>query len=375
MSLPLSIPSPPLEWQQIPTGRWLNDLGLTFVNPDQGIRYYAICILIGILAAVFMTRARLKSRGADPGVVFDIGLFAVLLGIVGARAYHVLTHPDDYFFPGADLWDVIKVWEGGIAIFGALIGGAIGVYIGCRLTGVRFWSFADALVPGLLLAQALGRLGNWFNNELFGLPTDLPWGLQISSDNPAFPAGLADGTLFHPTFLYEIIWNVIGVAALLLAERRFTRGHREIAGARIPALMPVSYRLQWGRLTGLYLVWYGTGRMFFESIRIDPSELLLGTRVNIWGAFGAVVLGFLIIIVQGRRHPGREPSVYQPGREWSGDAAVDSPDTYPDEDPRADGDTADTPDTTRSGAAVPASASASDTASTRAATSSASSRA
>lgn len=363
MIVPLSIPSPPPEWQLIPTGRWLNDLGLTFVNPDQGIRFYAIAILIGIVAAVVLTRERLKSRGADPGVVYDIGLFAVLLGIVGARVYHVLTHPDDYFFPGADPWDVIKVWEGGIAIFGALIGGAIGISIGCRLTGMRFWSFADALVPGLLLAQAFGRFGNWFNNELFGLPTDLPWGLEIASDNPAFPAGLAEGTLFHPTFLYEIVWNVLGVVALLLAERRFTRGHHEIAGARVPALIPVSYRLQWGRLTGLYLVWYGTGRMFFESIRVDPSELFLGTRVNIWGAFAAVVVGFAIIIVQGRRHPGREPSMYLPGREWSPTAAIDSGDTYPDDGADAAGDDAD-PDGT-----------ASDTASTGAATSTAGSRA
>ena len=333
--LPASIPSPPPEWQQVPIGRWLNDAGLTFFNPAQGIRYYAICIIIGIAVAYIMTSRRLRDRGAEPGIAADVSFFAVILGIVGARAYHVLTHPDDYFGPEHNPLAVLYVWEGGIAIFGAIIGGAIGILIGCRLTGLRFWSFADALVPGLLLAQAFGRFGNYFNNELFGLPTDLPWGLEISPDNPAFPVGLADGTLFHPTFLYEVIWNVIGVIALLAAEKHFRRGTREIGSSTVPALVPVSYRLQWGRLTGLYLVWYGTGRMFFESIRVDPSELFLGTRVNIWGAFIAMVLGFLVIIVQGRRHPGREPSPYVPGREWNPEAAVDSSDTYPD-DPELD---------------------------------------
>ena len=118
--------------------------------------------------------------------------------------------------------------------------------------------------PGLLLAQALGRFGNWFNQELFGLPTDLPWGLEIDSDNPAFPAGLPADTLFHPTFLYEVIWNLLGAAVLLWAGSRF--------------------RLQWGHLFGLYLIWYGAGRIVWESIRIDPSEIFLGLRTNVWAA-------------------------------------------------------------------------------------------
>ncbi len=199
-----------------------------------------------------------------------------------------------------------------MAIFGALIGGALGAWIGCRVTGVRFWSWADALAPGLLLAQAFGRLGNWFNQELFGLPTDLPWGLEIDRPNPAIPVGLPDDTLFHPTFLYEIVWNLAGVAVILLLDKRLT--------------------LQWGKLLGVYLIWYGAGRSVFETIRLDPSELFLGIRVNVWGAWVAVLVGIAIIIIQSRRHPGLEPSPYVAGREWSPEAPVDSDDIYTDAD-------------------------------------------
>ena len=159
MSVPLSIPSP--EWSYF-------DLG-----PFR-IHAYAICILIGIFLATAVTSRRLTKRGAEPGVVLDIILWAVPLGIVGARIFHVLTHPDDYFGAGKNHWEVFAVWNGGIAIFGALLGGAVGAYIGCRRAGIRFWSFADALAPAMLLAQAMGRLGNWFNHELYGVPPPGP---------------------------------------------------------------------------------------------------------------------------------------------------------------------------------------------------------
>ncbi|POH65774.1 prolipoprotein diacylglyceryl transferase [Cryobacterium sp. TMN-39-2] len=281
MSLPLSIPSP--EWSFF-------DLG-----PFR-IHAYAICILIGIFLATAMTSRRLTKRGGEPGVVLDIILWAVPLGIVGARIFHVLTHPNDYFYDGANLWDVFAVWKGGIAIFGALLGGAVGAYIGTRRAGIRFWSFADALAPGMLLAQAMGRLGNWFNHELFGLPTTLPWGLEISTDNPAYPVGLPAGTLFHPTFLYEIVWNLVGVAVILILERKF--------------------RLRWGTAFGVYLIWYGAGRSVFESIRVDPSEIFFGLRTNVWAALFAILVGLIIILVQSRRHTGIELSPYLPGREW-----------------------------------------------------------
>jgi prolipoprotein diacylglyceryl transferase len=269
------------------------------------IHFYALCIIAGIIAAVLLTNWRLTKRGAEPWVVIDISLIAVPLAIIGARIYHVLTHPGFYFAPGTDIWAVFRIWEGGIAIYGALIGGAIGAYLGCRWTGIRFWTFADALAPGLLLAQAMGRFGNWFNQELFGLPTDLPWGLQIDDEiAQQLAPGLAPGTLFHPTFLYEVIWNTLGVLFLLWVGKRFT--------------------LQWGRLFGIYLVWYSGGRILWESIRIDPSEIILGLRSNVWAAIFGVILGLAIYFVQKRRHPGYEPSPYVPGREWSPPSTVQS---------------------------------------------------
>ena len=288
MIAPFSIPSPDWDGFEIPLP-W----GVLSVHA------YALCILLGIIFATIITSRRLTKRGAEPGVVLDIALWAVPLGIIGARFYHVFTHPGDYFYEGANVWNpfepgaIWNIWEGGNAIYGSLIGGAIGVFIGCRMTGIRFLSFADALAPGLLVAQATGRLGNWFNHELFGLPTDVPWGLEIESDNPAFPPGLADGTLFHPTFLYEVIWNGIGVLVLLWLGRNLY--------------------FQWGRLFAVYLIWYSAGRIVWESIRIDPSEIILGLRSNVWAAIIGVVVGIVILIVQTRRHPGREASVYQPG--------------------------------------------------------------
>lgn len=315
MIAPLSIPSPDYEWQA-----WeINLFGLQL-----NINTYALCILVGIILAVVITSRRLTKRGAEPGIVLDIALWAVPLGIIGARLYHVLTHPDDYFYEGANVWNpfqpgaIWNIWEGGNAIYGALIGGAIGVVIGCRFTGIRFLSFADALAPGLLVAQAIGRLGNWFNHELFGAPTDLPWGLEIEYDNVAWPQGLAEGTLFHPTFLYELVWNLAGAALIVLLERRIN--------------------LRWGRAFAVYLIWYGLGRSFFESIRVDPSEMFLGIRVNVWASFAAVVLGIVILLVQRRRHTGTEPSPYVPGREWKGpDAEVDSDEIESDSDSLDDG--------------------------------------
>lgn len=308
--LPVSIPSPNPDWASftIPLFSW-----------DITVRTYALCILAGIIVAGIWTSRRLTKRGAEPGVVVDIAIGAVFLGIIGARIYHVLTHPSDYFYPGADLFKTLYIWEGGNAIFGSLLGGAVGVGIGCRYTGIRFTSFVDALAPALLLAQAIGRLGNYFNHELFGLPTDLPWGLQIEQSNPAYPAGLPAGTLFQPLFLYEIIWNVLGVLVILFLQRRFT--------------------LQWGKVLGVYLIWYGLGRSYLESIRIDPSEYnFLGVQSNVWAALGAVVLGIVILIVQTRRHPGLEPSVYRPGREWKRqDAEVDFDETGSTDEDSGDG--------------------------------------
>lgn len=271
------------------------------------IHIYALCIITGIIIAVLLTNHRLTKRGAEPWVVIDIALLAVPLAIIAARIYHVVTHWDFYFGEGANPLSALYIWEGGIAIYGALIGGAVGAWLGCRWTGIRFWTFADALAPGLLLAQAIGRFGNWFNQELFGLPTDVPWGLEIDYPNPAWPIGLPEDTLFHPTFLYEVLWNGLGVLVLLWVGARF--------------------RLQWGRLFALYLIWYSAGRIVWESIRIDPSDIFLGIRTNVWAAIAGVVLGLVIFFLQKRRHPGYEPSPYVPGREWTPEGAVQSQDT------------------------------------------------
>ena len=289
-TVPASIPSPPVS---------------SFEIGPLTIHFYALCIIAGIIAAVLLTNYRLTRRGAENWVVIDIAIVAVPLGIIGARIFHVLTHPNFYFGEGRNTWNpfepgsVWAIWEGGIAIFGALLGGALGAWLGCKWTGIRFWTFADALAPGILLAQAMGRFGNWFNHELFGLPTDLPWGLEIESTNSAFPAGLAEGTLFHPTFLYEVLWNGLGVIVLLWLGRRLS--------------------MQWGRLFAVYLIWYSAGRIVWESIRIDPSEVLLGLRSNVWAAIIGDVVGIVILVVQSRRHPGVEPSPYVRGREPESD--------------------------------------------------------
>jgi prolipoprotein diacylglyceryl transferase len=263
------------------------------------IHTYALCILAGIVAAVIISQRRLSRRGAESGVVLDIIIWAVPLGIVGARFYHVFTHIGDYFFPGANLWNIFAIWDGGNALYGSLLGGAIGAYIGCRRAGIRFWSFADALAPAMLVAQSVGRLGNYFNHELFGLPTKLPWGLEILPTDTMFPKDLPAGTLFHPLFLYEIIWNLVGVAIILLLERRFV--------------------LRWGRTFGLYLIWYGLGRSWLEAIRIDPtSDTPFGIPANIWASFIAIALGIVLFVVQTRRHPEPETSVYREGRDPKG---------------------------------------------------------
>lgn len=259
------------------------------------IHTYALCILAGIVAAVIIAQRRLSARGGQPGQVIDIILWAVPLGIVGARFYHVFTHGGDYFFPGANLWNVFAIWDGGNAIYGGLLGGTVGAFIGCRRAGIRLWSFADVLAPAMLVAQAIGRLGNWFNHELFGLPTTLPWGLEILSTDSMFPDDLPAGTLFHPLFLYEMIWNLIGVALILFLERRF--------------------KLRWGRVWALYMIWYGLGRSWLEAIRIDPtSDSFIGIPANIWASLVAIALGVLLFVVQTRRHPEPEVSIYRDRR-------------------------------------------------------------
>jgi prolipoprotein diacylglyceryl transferase len=302
-----SIPSPPAEWQAFRIGEWLRGLGADWATFDLTIHAYALCILLGIVVGLIITNRRLVARGVESWLILDISLFAIPLGIVGGRAYHVITHPADYF-AGQDIMRIFYVWEGGLAIFGALILGAVGGWIGCRLSGLRFTALLDAIAPGLIVAQGIGRFGNYFNQELFGGPTNLPWGLEIDSTNPAFPLGLEPGTLFHPTFLYEALWNVAGAFVIIWVGRRFA--------------------LQWGRTFAVYLIWYGVGRVAIESIRLDPSESFLGVRVNVWAALAAIALGAILLYVQGRRHPGIEPAAYKPGRGPTSDGSIATTNIY-----------------------------------------------
>jgi prolipoprotein diacylglyceryl transferase len=255
------------------------------------LRAYAFAILAGIFVAAWMTGKRWEARGGSIDDMYTIVYWAVPFGIIGGRIYHVISSPDAYFGEGGDPLKAFAIWEGGLGIWGAIAFGAVGAYIGCRRTGVRFSSFADAVAPGLLVAQAIGRLGNWFNQELFGGPTTLPWGLEISPDR--LPAGYEVGTLFHPTFLYELLWNLAAAALLVFLDRRFRLGH--------------------GRVFWLYVVFYTVGRLWIELLRIDPAEQVFGLRLNVWTSILVGLVGVAAFVVQGRRHAGREDSVFVDG--------------------------------------------------------------
>ena len=282
---------------------------LTFIpSPSQGvwhvgpfpIRAYAICILIGIVVAIWMGERRWRARGGPEGTIAEVAVWAVPFGVVGGRLYHVISSPDAYFGPGGDLVRTLEIWKGGLGIWGAVALGAVGAWIGCRRQGVKLSSFADAVVPGVLVAQAIGRVGNYFNQELFGGPTTLPWGLEIA---PAFrPLGYENVATFHPTFLYELLWNLAAAGLLLWLDRRFRLGH--------------------GRVLWAYLVLYTLGRGWIEAVRIDPAEHVLGLRLNIWTSLLVGLLGIVGFVVSARRHPGRETSVLRARREQDGDGSA-----------------------------------------------------
>lgn len=284
-----SIPSPPV--------------GVWYIGPFP-LRAYALAILAGIAVSLWITDRRYVARGGTPGTVLDIAYWAVPFGIVGGRIYHVVSSPDAYFGPDGDPWLAFAIWNGGLGIWGAIALGAVGAVIGLRRRGLRAAPYFDAAAPALLVAQAIGRLGNWFNQELFGAPTNLPWGLEI--DAAHLPAGYEAGTLFHPTFLYEMLWNLGAAALLVWLDRR--------------------YRFHHGRAFWAYVVLYTAGRLWIEMLRIDPAELVLGLRVNIWVSI-LVLLGALVaFVLVGRRTRGVEEDVYLPGRapENPDEAAADA---------------------------------------------------
>ncbi len=291
-------------------------------SPSQGvwelgpvpIRAYALSIIAGIVLACWITERRWVARGGRPGEVLDIAVWAVPFGIIGGRIYHVITTPQPYFGEGGDPLRAFAIWEGGLGIWGAIALGGVGAWIACRRMGVPLPAFADAIAPGLLVAQAVGRLGNWFNQELFGGPTDLPWGLEI--DERFRPDQYADVATFHPTFLYELLWNLAAAAVVVWADRRFRLGH--------------------GRAFALYVALYCAGRLWIELLRTDPANEFFGIRLNV---FTCIVVG-LAALAYSVALRGRPREVLDRGSDPGSDGRRDDPDT-------------DAPEASGTGASVP----------------------
>jgi prolipoprotein diacylglyceryl transferase len=266
------------------------------------LRAYGLAIALGVIAAVWIARRRWAARGGDPDDISRIALWAVLAGLIGARLYHVLTDLDR--FEGRWL-HVFAIWEGGLGIPGGLIAGVgTGAFIAHR-RDLPVAELLDVVAPALPVAQAIGRLGNWFNQELFGRPTDLPWGLEIDPQHR--PAGYLDVATFHPTFLYEALWNLALAGGLVLWERHHP-------GARA------------GRLFALYVAGYAVGRAWVEALRIDPAAHLFGVRWNIWMsaiAFFAAVGWLIFDSWRARREAEQQPSVAAKATDEATEEAAD----------------------------------------------------
>jgi phosphatidylglycerol---prolipoprotein diacylglyceryl transferase len=278
--LPLFIPSP--------------SQGVWHVGPFP-IRGYALCIILGVVAAIWVGERRWPARGGVRGQVSDIAIWAVPFGLVGGRLYHVITDPARYFGSDGDPIAALYVWQGGLGIWGAIALGGVGAWIGCRRMGIKLPPLADALAPGIVLAQAIGRWGNWFNQELYGKPTTLPWGLKIDEQHRV--PGYERFETFHPTYLYECLWD-LGTAGLVIwADRRFRLGH--------------------GRAFALYVMAYTAGRGWIEALRIDTVEAndVFGLRLNVWTSIVVFLGAAAYFVVMGRLRPGREESVWREGRE------------------------------------------------------------
>jgi prolipoprotein diacylglyceryl transferase len=271
-------------------------------SPSQGvwhlgpfpIRAYALFIIVGIIVALVIGDRRWEARGGERGVIYDIALWAVPFGLIGGRLYHVITDWQTYFGDGgAGFVAALRIWDGGLGIWGAVGLGGLGAWIGCRHRGIPLPAFGDAIAPGIVLAQAIGRLGNYFNQELYGRPTTLPWGLEIYERRDASGAldylnGVSTGQLVevvHPTFLYELLWNLLVFAVLIWVDRRFKIGH--------------------GRLFALYVAGYCLGRFWIELMRSDVATHIAGIRINSFTSMfvfiGAVV--YIMAAPRGREDP------------------------------------------------------------------------
>lgn len=297
-----------------------------FPSPPQGvwhlgplpIRAYALFIITGIVVALLIGDRRWEARGGQRGVIYDIALWVVPFGLVGGRLYHLATDWRTYWGPGgAGLGAAVRIWDGGLGIWGAVALGCVGGWIGCRRHGIPLPAFTDAVAPGLVLAQAIGRLGNYFNQELYGRETTLPWGLEIfyrrdpsGYIDPHSLDGVSTGQValvVQPTFLYELIWNVVVFVILIYADRRFALGH--------------------GRLFALYVASYCIGRFGVELLRDDTATHIAGIRINSFTStfvfVGAVV--YIMVAPRGREAPeslrGKEDAAEEPAREFATVAA------------------------------------------------------
>ncbi|WP_248964898.1 prolipoprotein diacylglyceryl transferase [Sphaerisporangium perillae] len=251
-----SIPSPP-------EGVW-------YLGPIP-LRAYAFCIVLGVVVAVWIGERRWRARGGEPGTITDLAVWAVPFGLVGGRLYHVITDWQLYFAPDAPNRpiDALFIWHGGLGIWGAVALGGVGVWIACRRRGISLSAVADTVAPGIAVAQAIGRWGNYFNQELFGGPTSLPWGLEI---DPGRPGTIPGEATYHPTFLYESLWDLALAGVLVWAGRR--------------------YGLRHARLFALYVAGYTIGRFWIEGMRVDPAHHILGLRLNQWTSI-VILLGAL----------------------------------------------------------------------------------
>ncbi|MBT0565202.1 prolipoprotein diacylglyceryl transferase [Williamsia sp. CHRR-6] len=294
-------------------------------SPQQGvwhlggfpIRAYALCIITGIIVAVWWGNKRWQARGGRDGEVLDIAIWAVPFGLLGGRLYHLATDWNTYFGDGPKSpIDAVKIWDGGLGIWGAVALGGVGAWIGARRAGIKLPPFGDAIAPPILLAQAIGRVGNYFNQELYGGPTSLPWGLKIyersdSSGNvgPNLIDGVSTGrvvAIVQPTFLYELLWNLLIVVVLVVVDRRLRIGH--------------------GRLFALYVAGYCVGRFFIEMLRDDAATHIFGIRINLFTAalVFACAVAYVVLAPKGRETSAQ---VYRNRSSRSDDETVGEPDT------------------------------------------------
>ncbi|WP_422113638.1 prolipoprotein diacylglyceryl transferase [Gardnerella sp. DNF00536] len=274
----------------------ISQLTLGFIH----IRFYALSILAGILIAMCITTRRWKRVGGDFNQILDLVLVSLPAGIIGARLYHVITTPEKFFGSHGDFFEIFRIWNGGLGIWGGIFLGSLAACALCKYRKYPIGLLADAAAPAILIAQGVGRLGNWFNQELYGAPTTLPWGLKLNYaatqaighsercyDGLTCPAG----TLFHPTFLYEMIWNFIGAALLI--------GFGKVLVQKLRA----------GSLFALYVMWYTAGRVWIEALRIDFSHVFLGVRINVWVSILVFLLAALCVILLQRSASTRDELV------------------------------------------------------------------